>query len=153
MIKLGPLLLICFLLLQGCGYQSVHKIKRENFSIIKFEISGNENISRDLTRNFEKFKIMENNKYKYELISNSQINKKVRSRNSKGVAENLSLNILIQIIIKENGVTIGNKSFKENSNYANSENKFSLSQYEKVITKGLTKKIINRINFYIANIQ
>jgi len=153
MIKLSPILLIFFLLLQGCGYQSVHKVKRGNFSIIKFDISGDKKITRELTRNFEKFQKNENSEYRYELITNSQMSKEVRSRNSKGRAENLYLNIIIQITVKEDGIIIGNKIFQENTNYANSDNKFELSQYEKIIVKNLTTKVINKINIYITTLK
>ncbi len=153
MIKLASILLAFFLLLQGCGYQSIHKIKKGNFSIIKFDTNGDKITSRELTRNFEKFQIVGNSMFLYELITDSQINKEVRSKNSKGIAENFSINVIITIIVKENGIKIASKSFKENSNYANSENKFELSQYEKIITKNLTAKIIKKINLYIATLK
>ena len=139
--------------MQGCGYQSIHKIDKTNFTIIRFETNGDEKISRDLARNFEKLQINQGSKNRYELITNSQINKKVDSRNSSGVAENLSIYLIIKISVIENGMIIGEKSFQENSNYVNLVNKFELHQYEKIILKNLTAGIIKKISLYISSLS
>ena len=153
MINLKIVLLGIFLLAQGCGYQSVHKIERENFSIIKFEITGDQKISRYLENNFKKFEKNSDSKYIYELTINSEIVKKIQSKNSAGVTQNLTLDVIIKIKIKEDGKTLAEKTFQESVGYANLDNKFELSQYEKIIVKDQTNKIINKINFFIPTLK
>ena len=147
------ILLITFLLIQGCGYQSIHLIEKGNFSISKLEITGDQKISRYLEANFKKFIKIQNSKNTYELIAYSKITKSIQSKNSAGVSENLALNIIINIEIKEGGETIGSKSFQEKIGYSNLDNKFELSQYEKIIVKDQTDKIISKINFFISSLK
>ena len=153
MIKFQIIILAVFLITQGCGYQSIHKIEKGNYSIIKFEITGNKKITRDLETNFKKFKKNESANHKYELITNSQVVKKIQSKDSKGVSQNLTLEVIIGLVLKEDGKIIAEESFKESVNYANLENKFELSQYEKIIIKNQTNKIINKINYFIKTLK
>ena len=67
--KFNYILVILIFLLCGCGYQSIYKVDKGEFSIINFEINGPDKITRSLTRNFEQF---QNNKEakKYYQTSN-----------------------------------------------------------------------------------
>lgn len=152
MIKLSSII-IFILFLQGCGFKSIYKIERGSYSIIKFETTGDEKISRDLISNFEKFQKNKDSKYSYELISNAIVNKEIRSKNSSGISENLSISILINIQVKENGEILVEKLFQENVSYSNLENKFELNQYENIIIKNQTRKIINKVNLYISSLK
>ena len=153
MIGLRSILLVTFLLIQGCGFQAVHKIERGNYALIKIENTGDKKISRYLERNFAKFELEKDSKHMYELIANSKIDEQIKSRNTAGIAENLNLKIVIEIIIKEKGEVIGEKSFVENVSYSNLKNKFELNKYEKIIIEDQVKKMINKINFFVASLK
>lgn len=153
MIRIIPTLLIFFFLIQSCGYQSIHKIDRFNFTIIKFDTTGDKKITRELNRNFERFQTNEISKKRYEIIANSKIDRKVKSRDSAGIAENLLINLSIKVTVIENGKIISERLFQKNNNYTNLENKFELSQYEQIILQNLNTKIIKTINFYISSLK
>ena len=68
------------------------------------------------------------------------------SKNKSGKNSNLSLEIIIDLEISKNGNILKKISYKENTNYNSLENKFELKQYEKILIKELTNRIINRIH-------
>lgn len=151
--KLNILFLIPLIFLYSCGYESIHNKKQGNYSIIKFEAIGEKKISRNLTRYFtESQDVNDTNKY-YEIKTNSKIEKEIESKNSRGVAENYSIKITIELVVKQNSEVIKKKTFVEKSNYSNTKNKFELKQYEEIIIEGLTDKIIDKINFFISSLK
>ena len=115
MIKFQTVILAVFLITQGCGYKSIHKIEKGNYSIIKFQITGDRKITRDLEANFKKFKENESAEHKYELITNSQVVKKIQSKDSRGVSQNLTLEVIIELKLKEDGEIVAEESFKESA--------------------------------------
>ena len=153
MIKFKLFLLFLFFIIQGCGYQSIHKTKISDFTIINVETIGDKKISRYLENSFERFKDNQKSNNIYEIITTSQVNKTILSKNSAGVSENLLLKITVNIKIKENGNIIREKLFKENARYSNLVNKFELKQYEKIIIKDQTAKIIHKIILFISSIK
>ena len=69
------------------------------------------------------------------------------------MTQNLTLDVIIKIKIKEDGKTLAEKTFQESVGYSNLDNKFELNQYEKIIIKDQTNKIINKINFFISTLK
>ena len=55
--------------------------------------------------------------------------------------------------MKENQKTVGEKIFKESLNYSNLVNKFELNQYEKIMIKDHTNKVVNKINLFISSLR
>lgn len=153
MMKINSILLVIFLFLQGCGYKPVHLIEQGNFTITNTETTGDKKVSRYLQTNFEKFQKNLNSEYKYELEAHSIINRKTKSKNRAGVPEVLTIDIIIEIIVKENQKTVGEKIFKESLNYSNLVNKFELNQYEKIMIKDHTNKVVNKINLFISSLR
>ena len=151
--KTNIIFLIFLFVLYGCGYQSVHQKKAGDFSITKFETKGERNISRNLTRYFLKLQKKENASRHYEITTNSKIDRKTISKNSKGETESYSIDIFVDLEVKYNNEIIKTKTFLENSNYSNKSNKFKLKQYEELIIENLSNKIIDRINFFINSLK
>ena len=151
--RFNYILVILIFLLCGCGYQSIYKVDRGEFSIINFKINGPDKITRSLTRNF---KLLQNNKEAnkyYNLNANSNITKSIKSKNSKGEIETYSLKVTVNLIIKMNNQIIQEKEFSEIVSYNNLDNKFELKQYEDIIIKNQTIKIINKINFFLRSLK
>mgnify|MGYP005651798251 FL=1 len=151
--RFNYILVILIFLLCGCGYQSIYKVDKGEFSIINFEINGPDKITRSLTRNF---KLLQNNKEAnkyYNLNANSNITKSIKSKNSKGEIETYSLKVTVNLIIKMNKQIIQEKEFSEIVSYNNLNNKFELKQYEDIIIKNQTIKIINKINFFLRSLK
>jgi hypothetical protein len=151
--RFNYILVILIFLLCGCGYQSIYKVDRGEFSIINFEINGPDKITRSLTRNF---KLLQNNKEAnkyYNLNANSNITKSIKSKNSEGEIATYSLKVTVNLIIKMNKQIIQEKEFSEIVSYNNLNNKFELKQYEDIIIKNQTIKIINKINFFLRSLK
>ena len=151
--RFNYILVILLFLLCGCGYQSVYKVDKGEFSIINFEINGPDKITRSLTRNFEQ---LQNNKEAikfYNLNANSNITTSIKSKNSKGEIETYSLKVTVNLIIKMNNQIIQEKEFSEIVSYNNLDNKFELKQYEDIIIKSQTIKIINKINIFLRSLK
>ena len=151
--RFNYILVILLFLLCGCGYQSIYKVDKGEFSIINFEINGPDKITRSLTRNF---KLLQNNKEAnkyYNLNANSNITKSIKSKNSKGEIATYSLKVTVNLIIKMNKQIIQEKEFSEIVSYNNLNNKFELKQYEDIIIKNQTIKIINKINFFLRSLK
>ena len=146
------ILIIFVSFLYGCGYESIHQKKLKNFSIISFETKGDQKISRNLTKNFSKLQNNKEAKKYYEIITNSNIEKKIKLKDSKGNIENYSLKININLTLKENNKIVYEKNFSEEINYSNIKNKFELKQYEKIIIDNQTKKIIDKINIFLNSL-
>ena len=80
MIKFKLFLLFLFFIIQGCGYQSIHKTKISDFTIINVETIGDKKISRYLENSFERFKDNQKSNNIYEIITTSQVNKTILSK-------------------------------------------------------------------------
>ena len=66
-------LLIIFLLLSACGYQSVNKIDKSNYNISKYEFLGNQQVNKILKRNFERNKNDTSSENEFEVIATSNL--------------------------------------------------------------------------------
>ena len=151
--RFNYILVILIFLLCGCGYQSIYKVDKGEFSIINFEINGPDKITRSLARNFKQLQNnKEANKY-YDLNANSNITTSIKSKNSKGEIETYSLKVTVNLIIKMNNQIIQEKEFSEIISYNNLDNKFELKQYEDIIIKSQTIKIINKINIFLRSLK
>jgi len=139
-------ILIIFFFLTSCGYQPILNLKNTNYSIADYELSGDREINKILRKNFNKYSNKANKTKQFELIADSQLILTTNSKNESGKNSNLSLEILINLEILVNGKILKKTNYKENTNYNSLDNKFELKQYEKILIKELTNRIINRIH-------
>ena len=121
-------------------------LKNTNYSIVNYELSGDREINKILRKNFNKYSNITNKTKQFELIADSQLILTTNSKNKSGENSNLSLEILINLEILVNGKILKKTNYKENTNYNSLDNKFELKQYEKILIKELTNRIINRIH-------
>ena len=143
---------IIFLLLNACGYQSVNKIDKSNYNISKYEFLGNQQVNKILKRNFERNKNDTNSDKEFEIIAKTNLVKSKKSKDKTGEATNLSLQIIINLEIFQNGEKINELNLKESTNYNNNDNKFELKQFEKILINDLVNKIIYRIDLNLSSI-
>ena len=143
---------IIFLFLYSCGYQSVNKIDKSNYSISKYKLLGDRQVNKILKKNFERNKNNLNSKNKFEIILTSDMVKSKKSKNRAGEATNFTLEIIVDLAIFQNGQKVKNLIINENTNYNNNDNKFELKQYEKILINDLVDKIINRIYLNLSTI-
>ena len=103
--KLNIIFLILFAFLYGCGFESIHQKKNVDFSIIKFETKGEKKISKYLTLYLSGLQKNQNANRSYEIVTNSTINKKITSKNSRGEAQNHSIEVIVEVTVKQNSST------------------------------------------------
>ena len=145
-------ILIIFLLLTACGYQSVNKIDKSNYNISKYEFLGNQQVNKILKRNFERSKNNINSENQFEIIAKSNLIKSKSSKNREGEATSLTLEIIVNLDVFQNGEKIKNLKINENTNYNNNDNKFELKQFEKILIEDLVNKIIRKMNLTLSSI-
>ena len=145
-------LFIIFLVLNACGYQSVNKIDKSNYKISKYEFLGNKQVNKILSRNFERKKTNINSKNEFEIIARSNLIKTKTSKDQAGEATSLTLEVIVDLDIFQNGEKIKNLKINENTNYNNNNNKFELKQFEKILINDLVNNIIGKINLALSTI-
>ena len=144
--------LIIFLFLISCGYTPINKQIDKNYSISEFEINGNNQVNTIIRKNFIKYKNT-NFEKQFQIKLSSQILKATNSKNEAGTNSNLSIKIIVDLEILENNSLIKDLNFVELINYNSLDNKFELKQYEKILIKNLTNKILEKIHLNLSTIQ
>jgi len=144
--------LIIFLFLISCGYTPINKLIDKNYSISEFEINGNNQVNTIIRKDFIKYKDT-NFEKQFQIKLSSQIVKATNSKNEAGTNSNLSIKIIVDLEILENNSSIKDLNFVELINYNSLDNKFELKQYEKILIKNLTNKILEKIHLNLSTIQ
>lgn len=144
--------LIIFLFLISCGYTPINKLIDKNYSISEFEINGNNQVNTIIRKDFIKYKDT-NFEKQFQIKLSSQIVKATNSKNETGTNSNLSIKIIVDLEILENNSSIKDLNFVELINYNSLDNKFELKQYEKILIKNLTSKILEKIHINLSTIQ
>ncbi len=144
-IKIFTYLFFLFFL-SNCGYQPLYSSKGQTFSIGKIDFYG----EKYLTNNFdEKIKRFQDTKNEiFDLEVNLNENKNTLAKDKKGNPSIFSLTISATITYKQTGKANITKSFSQNTNYNNNNNKFDLKKYEKNLSKQLINKIVEDFIFY-----
>ena len=140
-------LIIFFTIFSGCGYQAINKANDSNYIISSYKFFGDTQVNKILKRNFDRFKQNDENLKEFNIIVNSEQIKSDKSKKRTGEATSLTLEVLIDVKIINDGNELKKLSLKENTNYNNLDNKFELKQFEKIIINDLTNKLIDKIHF------
>ncbi len=143
-------LLILLFFTIGCGYTPVNQSSNKNYSITKLELDGNNQINTIIKKNFNRYNSNRNEINQFEIDLSSQLIKKTNSKSKTGKNSNLSIKIIVNSIILKEGKKFKVLNFEETVNYNSLDNKFELKQYEKIIIKDLTQKILDKIHFFLS---
>ena len=127
-------LLICFFLINACGYEPIFLKEKLNFFINKIEFSGDRKINRLIDQNLYSYKKI-NNKKEINLQINSEKKTSVSSRNSSGDPNSYILDIKIDIKAFINSNKILQQSYSKQSSYNKFERKSDQINYEKKLCK------------------
>ena len=153
MIKKITLTALLILFLNGCNYQPIYSSKNVNFSIVKFESSGDNKINKLLIKKLEIYKNDSLDTKKYNLKIDSKINKNISAKDKKGNPTTFTLKIAFKIEIEN---SLGEKKltvFEEYTSYENNDNKFELKKYEDSIKKNMIESINENIILYLQNLN
>lgn len=148
MINKSFLLTLSFLIFCSCGYEPIYSTKNLNFTIgnIKKE---NTLLNNEFTKTINFLKNKENNNaVDIKIQSNKEIS--VKSKDTKGNALTFELKISLIVTNLDNNE---DQLFSKEITYKNSDDKFSLKQYEKELEKILINKIVEDLINYLSNLQ
>tara|TARA_S200000501_G_scaffold376100_1_gene429982 strand:- start:1311 stop:1760 length:450 start_codon:yes stop_codon:yes gene_type:complete len=146
------ILIIFFIILNGCGYQAINKSNNTNYVISNYKFIGDAQVNKILIRNFDKYKKRDDNLKEFNITIKSEQIKINNSKKRSGEATSLTLEVLIDVEITTSDNKLKKLSLRENTNYNNLDNKFELKQFEKIIINDLTNKLIDKIHFTLSAI-
>ena len=153
MIKKITLTALLILFLNGCNYQPIYSSKNVEFSIGKFQSSGDNKINKLLIKKLEIYKNDSLDTKKYNLKIDSKINKNISAKDKKGNPTTFTLKIAFKIEIEN---SLGEKKlteFEEYTTYENNDNKFELKKYENSIKRNMIESINENIILYLQNLN
>ena len=146
-------LFVFILFLTSCGYESVNKLDKLNYTITKYEFTGNQQVNKILKKNFNRLQNDKNTSNGFEIFAKSDLIKSNNSKNQAGEVTNLTLKIIVDFEIFKNNQKIKKISLTESTNYNSDNNKFEQKQFEKILIKNLVDKIIKQINLNLLSIE
>ena len=146
-------LLIIFFFQLSCGYKIANNIENYKFFITEYQLNGEREINILLEDNFKRFQQNENLQKAYKLKTNSEIIKTTTSKNTAGDDLTYRIEIFIDVEVTKIDNSKNQISFNEKTNYAATQSKFELKQYEEILTRDLVKQIIPEINNYLSTVQ
>ena len=146
-------IILLFLFISSCGYTPINSLNNKDYSIISFKLNGNNQINRIIKKNFDRYQNRSNEKNQFNINLESQIIKNTNSKSQSGDNSNLSIQILIDLEIIKDEISIKKISYSETTSYNSLGNKFELKQYENILINDLTDKILNKVHFNLSNIK
>ena len=139
--------LIMFFFISACGYQPIYLNKNEIvFKDIIF--LGDKKINRKII-SISSIKKDPKNKVENKLILESKKRIIETSKDSKGKVASYRTEVEINLTVKINDKIIKQKSFIQNFNYNNIENKIDLSSYQDDVEDNLVNKIVEDLILFI----
>ena len=142
---------LIFLFLTQCGYETIYSSKNINFNVKEIKIENNLDIGRQIKNRLEIFSSDSPSNESYILEINSYFNKTTASKDKQGNPKTFNLSVIVNVTFIDNKNIERNKSFVENINYNNDENKFSLKQYENSLIENLTDKIVDNLLIFLQS--
>tara|TARA_B100001173_G_C15962979_1_gene536510 strand:+ start:598 stop:1056 length:459 start_codon:yes stop_codon:yes gene_type:complete len=147
--KFIKILLILFLF-SGCGYTPIYSNKNYNFSILDLKTTGNSMLNQIIENKLKGYK-NSNAEKQFNLIINTNIEKKIVSKDSKGNPKIFRIVLKSKIIVSATSGTEKEKSFSKTLDYNNRSKKSELKSYENEVTKNLAEKISEEIIIYLVS--
>ena len=150
MIKKKLIILIIFLFFNGCGFSPIFNAENINININKIDFNNNK-INRNFAKRISTFSNQKSNNL-YDLYINSYSTKDVATKDSKGNPSIYRLQLKVDItLINNNDKKELKKSFFENVNINNNDDKFKLKITEDTLIDQMSQKILQDILKFIAN--
>ena len=142
-------LLIIFLALASCGYQSIYAKKdSNNFFIKEISTEGSKEINKIIVAQFpiEKSDLK---KVPYNIEITSKKLNDIIAKDSLGNPSIYNLAIDVKVIIKSNNRKIKERDFNKSFSYNAMDNKFDQLKYIKNIERNLINKISEEILIFL----
>ena len=151
MIKKSFIILIIFLFLNGCGFTPILNSENINININKIDFDNNK-INRNLAKTINDFSNQTNNN-PYDLYISSYSTKNVAAKDSKGNPSIYNLQLKVDVtLINNNDKQELKRSFFENINLNNNDDKFKLKITEDSLIEQMSQKILQDILKFLASV-
>ena len=151
MTKLKKIFTVLALLLffSSCGYTPIFSKKDVNFSIVKIEFLGDNNVGKNIDNVLSSYKNKAGKEKKISLTIVNSKNITIASKNSKGEAETnrINVDVNVKIILAENSFL--QKNFNKSSIYTVIDRKSEQKLIEKKLIENLSSEIAQQIIFEI----
>ena len=147
--KFIQIFLILFLL-TSCGYSPIYSNKNINFSILDLKTSGNNMLNQIIENRLKSYK-NSNAEKKYNLMVDTNVEKIVVSKDTKGNPKIFRIILKSKIQVSDPDGTTKEKSFSKSIDYNNKSKKSELKNYENEVTKNLAEKICEEIIIYLVS--
>ena len=153
-IFLKILITFVIFLTTSCSYKPIFSEQNYNFQIGNISYIGEKDINRALKRKLSMIEASDNiEKRKFNIIIESEKNKKIVSNDSKGDPLKFEITIFVLYRILENDQLILKREIKKSNIYNNKSDKFDLEQSEKTIIENLSEKISENLISSIINLN
>ena len=140
--------------LTSCSYSPIFSEKNYNFEINEIVLTGEKDINKILREKFNRIRNNQNLKKKeYKLLINSEKERNIVSKNSKGDPLKFELIITVQYEIIFNENLLLKKTIEKNNIYNNDSDLFKLEQSEKIIIENISGNISDNIISSIINLD
>jgi len=143
------IILILFIFISGCGYQSIYSNKNiKNLEFKKISFKGEIDINRKIIKALN---IIENelDNSLNQLVLETSYTIEETSKNSKGKVETYRTSASVNFIIIKGDEILKSKYFIEDFSYNNRDNKFDLVEYQGQVKNNLLDKILEKMIIYI----
>ena len=139
MIKKNFIILTVFLFLNSCGFTPIFNVEDININISKIDFDNNK-INRNFAKKISAFSNQTSNNL-YDLYINSYSTKNIATKDSKGNPSIFTLQLKVDItLINNNNKKELKKSFFENINLNNNDDKFKLKITEDTLINQMSQK-------------
>ena len=147
------LLVLVFLFLTNCGYQSIYSQKNlSNISITKIELVGDRTLNKSLLSQLV-LEVDNDPNLNNVLVLNTKKEILSLSKDNAGNTKIYNTKITTTLSLKKNDKIIKKKTFVSNFDYSNIDNKFALQQYQRNIEQNLIKRISENILIFLISIK
>ena len=142
-----------FIIISGCGYQTIYGTKDINLRVEKIKLTGNNDLNKIINSYFNYYKNNKNYSKVIDVHINSSMKKEISSKDRKGNAKTFKLSVSIKLDILENEKIIKTNIFNKSSNYKSLDNKFDLNQYEENLINNLLNNIWQDIEITMHSLE
>mgnify|MGYP001391723223 FL=1 len=142
------------LTLSACSYKPIFSESNYNFEINEIIFSGERYINRIIKNKLDLIKNeKDQDKKKYDLLIQTNKEKLIVSKDSKGDPLKFDLIVTTYFEINYEGRLLLRKEIVKNNVYNNDVDKFKLEQNEKIILENISEKISENIISSIINLD
>ena len=145
-------LLFIFIFLSHCGYTTVYKNQQtRNLKIVIETLNGNKNFNKIL---YSKLKELKNTDSKniYYLTIDSNLDKKIIAKDSRGKTTDYEMSVKVSFEIKKEQV-YENISYNESFKLSSNDNSFEQKRYENNILDNFASSIKEKLIFKLNTLN